>query len=78
MYTLVNRKAIILFSDGTWQWLPEPVIDREEITWPLGLPKIEPGKPVKMLSQDDFYRRHELIKGIFFVYVKDSSLIPNG
>jgi hypothetical protein len=68
------RRGIIILEGGTWLAVPEPVLDEEEITWPLGLPEKEAGHSPKYFAADDFYRRHELVPGKFYVFAKDSTL----
>lgn len=68
------RKAIIIHPDRRWEPVPEPFIDYEEMPWPPVLPASPSGQVTPILKPSDFYRRHTLIEGELFVFLKDSTL----
>jgi hypothetical protein len=65
-----NRQGWILLDDGTFLAVPVPLLAYEEITWPPTLPEIRPGLPAPLISEGDFYRRHEIVRGEAYVFLK--------
>lgn len=64
------RQGRILLADGRWERVPDYLLDDEQITWPPGLPEKKAGENIAMFSADDFYYRHEVGEGEFYVYLK--------
>lgn len=62
-----------MLPDGKTQEVPAFLLDREEITWPPSMPVKKPGEPVQYLKPTDFYRRHEIIEGQAYLFLKDST-----
>ncbi len=65
-----RRRGRIVTRDGTVHEVPEFMLDEEEIRWPPGMPQRRPGEPIAMISQDDFYRRHEIVEGEAYLFLK--------
>lgn len=71
---MAKRRGLIILEGGRWESVPEHLLDQEVITWPPLLPATQPGEAAKMLSNADFYRRHVVGEGEFYVWAKDSTL----
>lgn len=52
--------------------VPEHILDNEEISYPWTLPELASGQPVQFADLTT-YRRHELIAGEAYLYLRDSS-----
>lgn len=65
-----TKRGIIILDNNTWAEVPATMLEDEEITWPPGMPAKPAGSPVKVLSLEDFYRRHEVVPDEFYVYTK--------
>jgi hypothetical protein len=65
-----ERRGWVITEEGKSHRLPDPVLDQDYTLWPLGMPQMKPGEPVKYFSEEDFYWRHEIVEGEAYVYLK--------
>jgi hypothetical protein len=54
--------------------VPEFLLDHEELAYPWALQEQEPGSPVQLTDQT-FYRRHEILPGEAFLYLRDGTAL---
>jgi hypothetical protein len=47
------------------------MLDLEHIHWPFTLPEVQPGQRTPMLTDRDSYRRHELVPGEAYLYLRE-------
>lgn len=73
---MAQRRGFIILESGRWESVLEHLVDQEVLTWPPVLPLSTPGEAAKMLDSADFYRRHVVGEGEFYVFAKDSTLLP--
>lgn len=52
--------------------VPRCVLDEVEITWPAAVDTVAPHEAVRQLAPDDVYRRHGIIAGELFLYLRAS------
>lgn len=57
---MMRARGWILTRSGERFVVPEPVLNDEEIFWPLEMPLVKPGQPYPMIRSEDAYRRHQL------------------
>ncbi len=57
-------------QDGQRHIVPDYLLDEEEIRWPPGMPEVRPGQGTPLFSQDDLYRRHEIVEGEAYLFLK--------
>jgi hypothetical protein len=53
--------------------VPEHLLENDELTYPWTLQEMKPGQAVKYIDPSDTYRRHELVEGEAYLFLRDSS-----
>jgi hypothetical protein len=64
-----QRRGIIVLESGKWEEVPEFGLDRDLIAWPLAMPETK-GEPPKVLTSEDFYKRHKIEHEDFYVFLQ--------
>ena len=67
----VSRRAWILPDDGNPVEIHPLLIDHEEISSPLPLRHVDAGAPDGGFFPSDLYRRHEVVTGAAYLYLRD-------
>jgi hypothetical protein len=72
-----ERQGWIITKDGSRHSVPEFLLDHEEITWPPVMREKGAAQQTHMLSASDFYRRHEIVSGEVYLFLRDSSTLAD-
>lgn len=76
-----QRRGRIVTRDGTVHVVPDYLLDEEEIRWPPGMPERRAGGSFAAFSAEDLYRRHEIVEGEVYLFLKPDSVpkdVPPG
>jgi hypothetical protein len=65
-----SKRGWLLDRDGNWHAVPHSFLDDEEIPFPFHLDLKMPGKPVRYLKPDDWYKRHDIVPGESYIYLR--------
>lgn len=66
---MTKRRGRIVTKQGYRHDVPERFLDEEIITWPPELSGANAATQLSEHSQDNFYRRHEIVPGEAYLYL---------
>ncbi len=69
---MTKRIGWLLTPAGQRHQLPDHLLEEEVLSWPLSLPEMSPGAAVQYLDSSSMYRRHELVPGEAYVFLREN------
>jgi len=67
---MLKPRGWLMLSDGTLHSVPEPMLHLTEIRWRFTLWEPQVTEAAETFPLDDFYTRHEILRGKVLLYLK--------